>query len=177
MNGRSDHWAAERSRHGGVDEIPLPEELPGRLFLCGKHFIGPDPEAAIGHVGATAVVCLNGAIELDRYPGYIAWLQHQPPARLVWRPIPDLGAPRHEEALELLAELRSRLAKGERLLVHCGAGIGRAGTVAAGLLVMMDMELKDAIAHVRAHRPLAGPEAGAQAELLAWLAVRSGNDA
>jgi hypothetical protein len=173
MNERSVHWAEKRSRHGGVDEIPLPAGFPGRLFVCGKHFIGPDPEAAVRHVGATAVVCLNAAGELGRYPGYLGWLQVQQPARLLWWSIPDLGAPTHEEALELLGELRSRLERGERLLLHCGAGVGRAGTVATGLLVMMDMDLEDAVEHVRAHRPLAGPEAGAQTELLVWLAGQS----
>lgn len=169
---RSARWAEERSRHGGVDEVPLPAECPGRLFLCGKHFIGPDPEAAVTYVGATSVVCLNSATELDRYPAYVSWLQDQPTERLVWWPIADLGAPGHEEALELLEELRSRLAGGATLLLHCGAGVGRAGTVAAGLLMMMNVDRKEAIGLVRSHRPLAGPEAGDQTELLLWLAGR-----
>ena len=49
---------SDRSRHGGVDEIPLPAG-DGRLWLCGKHFVGPDVEDAIRQVGATTVVCLN----------------------------------------------------------------------------------------------------------------------
>lgn len=165
------HWAEQRSRHGGVDEIPLPEAVPGRLFVCGKQFIGPDPEAALAHVGATTVVCLNEEPELAaRYPGYVAWLRVQPAERVVWWPIPDLGAPKPEEALELLRQLRSRLDQGERLLLHCGAGIGRAGTMAAALLVTLGSAPQEAIDHVRAHRLLAGPEAGAQTELLEWLA-------
>jgi protein-tyrosine phosphatase len=179
---RATHWTEERSRHGGVDQIPLPPEVRGRLFVCGKQFIGPDPEAALAHVGATAVVCLNEESELARYPNYVTWLRNQPPERLVWSPIPDLGAPAPEAALELLAELRFRLTEGERLLLHCGAGVGRAGTVAAGILVTLGSAPEDAIDHVRAHRPLAGPEAGAQTELLLWLGgpadeVLSGRDA
>jgi protein-tyrosine phosphatase len=72
----------------------------------------------------------------------------------------------------LLADLRTRLDRGEGLLLHCGAGIGRAGTVAAGLLVTTGTPLVDALALVRAHRPMAGPEAGAQADLLEALARR-----
>lgn len=130
----------------------------------------------MAHVGATTVVCLNHEAELERYPGYVAWLRQQPPDRLVWWPIPDLGAPGLDEALQLLEALTARLGTGERLLMHCGAGVGRAGTVAAGLVMLSGSSLEDAIALVRAHRPLAGPEAGAQTELLVRLAYRSGPD-
>jgi protein-tyrosine phosphatase len=159
-------WPVGRSRDGGVDEVPLPG--PGRLWLCGKHAIGPDPEAALASVGATVVVCLNERAELaDRYPGYVAWLERDPRAR--WHPVPDLHAPPVDEARELVAELRVRLDAGAGLLVHCGAGIGRAGTLAAAVLMSYGVPLDEALTTVRASRPMAGPEAGAQAELLASL--------
>lgn len=169
---RETHWAELRSQHGGVDEIPLPERVPGRLWLCGKRFIGPDPEAAVEYVGADAVVCLNEEHELERYPGYIEWLKTQPAKRVLWWPTPDLHAPSQSTAAELLDELRERLDTGERLLIHCGGGIGRAGTIAAALLIMMGEATAEAVARVRAHRPLGGPEAGAQTELLEWLSAR-----
>jgi protein-tyrosine phosphatase len=112
-------------------------------------------------------VCLSEADELvDRYPRYVEWLNANQPARALWWPIPDLHAPGLDDAVALLAELRSRLRAGEGLLVHCGAGIGRAGTVAAALLMTMGCSAAAAVAHVAAHRPMAGPEAGAQAQLL-----------
>ena len=167
---RPDPWPGERGRHGGADEVPLPEG-PGRLWLCGKHFVGPDPEHALRSIGATTILCLNERRELlDRYPGYVAWLDGNQPGRAIWHPVPDLHAPDVETARSLLADLRHRIARGERVLVHCGAGIGRAGTIAAGLLVTMGMAVADAIATVAAHRATAGPEAGAQADLLAALA-------
>jgi protein-tyrosine phosphatase len=162
-------WVELRSQHGGVDEIPLPDEMPGKLWLCGKRFIAPDPEAAMAYVGADSAVCLSEPHELEWYPGYIEWLQTQPPERVVWCPIPDLHVPPRGQALELLNELRSRLVSGRRVLMHCGAGIGRAGTVAAGLLIMAGETPEAAISHLRAHRSLCGPEAGAQTELLEWL--------
>jgi protein-tyrosine phosphatase len=164
-------WPGPRATHGGVDEVPVAG--PGRLWLCGKHVVGPDPEQALVSVGATTVVCLNERAELDdRYPSYVAWLEANQPDRAVWHPVPDLHAPDLDDALELLTDLRARLEAGEGLLLHCGAGIGRAGTVAAGLLVTTGTPLSDALALVRAHRPLAGPEAGAQADLLDALARR-----
>jgi protein-tyrosine phosphatase len=170
---RMTDWPKGRSLHGGVDEVPLPPSARGRLWLCGKHFIGPDPDGALDRVGATAAVCLTEAAELvDRYPGYVGWLQANQPARALWWPIPDLYAPELDDAVVLLGQLRSRLRSGQSLLLHCGAGIGRAGTVAAGLLVSMGWAPADAVAHVAAHRPMAGPEAGAQRDLLAALALR-----
>lgn len=165
-------WAAERARHGGVDEVPLPFG-PGRLWLCGKHFVGPDPERALTAVGATTVVCLNEPGEIaDRYPEYVEWLRTNQPDRAVWHPVPDLHAPDFDAATALVASLRVRLAAGEGLLLHCGAGIGRAGTLAAALLVTMGVPVDEAVAHVAAHRPMAGPEAGVQADLLDALARR-----
>ena len=172
----SEPWPGERARNGGVDRVPLPEPAPGgeqigALWLCGKHFVGPDPEAALERVGADVLVCLNEAAELrDRYPGYVEWLRAHQPDRAVWFPIPDLHAPPPEEAASLVADLHGRLCHGQSLLVHCGAGIGRAGTVAAALLVTMGLSLEDALTTVADHRPLAGPESGAQTELLATLA-------
>lgn len=155
--------------------MPLPGGVDGRLWLCGKHFIGPDPETALSQVGATTVVCLNEPAELtSRYPDYVEWLRSNQPTRALWWPIPDLHAPDLANAVDLLDELRSRLRSGQILLLHCGAGIGRAGTVAAGLLITMGLSPEAAIAHVAAHRPMAGPEAGAQTELLEALSGRGG---
>jgi len=165
-------WPGERGRHGGADEIPLPVG-PGRLWLCGKHYVGPDPEDALRSVGAATIVCLSERPELaDRYPSYVEWLDANQPARAVWHPVPDLHAPDLAAATALLAELRRRIDAGEGLLVHCGAGIGRAGTTAVALLLTMGVPLGDAKAVVAAHRPMAGPEVGAQAELLAALAAQ-----
>ncbi|MCU1344664.1 MAG: putative protein-tyrosine phosphatase [Acidimicrobiia bacterium] len=159
-------WPFGRSRHGGVDEIPLPG-VPGRLWLCGKHYIGPDPEAALLSVGATAAVCLNEEYELlDRYPGYLAWLRAQPPERALWFPIPDLHAPDLGNTLTLLQQLVARLDAGQSLLLHCGAGIGRAGTVAVGVLMSLGSSADEALATVAGSRPMAGPEVGAQRDLV-----------
>jgi protein-tyrosine phosphatase len=164
----------QRSLDGGIDEIPLVRAAPaGRLFLCGKHVVGPDPHAALARAGASTVVCLNEEDELvDRYPGYVAWLRTERERRAVWFPIPDLHAPPVVAMERLLDELLGRLHAGEHLLVHCGAGIGRAGTTAVGVLLRLGWDLDDALVHVRRHRPLAGPEAGEQLRLVYELAGR-----
>lgn len=157
-------WRTERSRNGGLDRIPV-AGVPGALWLCGKHLIGPDPEAAVARTGADVVLCLNEAHELeDRYPDYVRWLRTD--ERAWWVPVPDLHAPDLDDAVVLVAGVLAHLDAGRTVLAHCGAGIGRAGTLAAAVLVAKGATPDEAVAHVSAHRPLAGPEAGAQSDLL-----------
>lgn len=155
---------------GGIHEIPLPPTALGRLWLCGKHAIGPDPEVLVQRVGADVVVCLNEEYELvDRYPEYVTWLRTQPSTRVVWYPIPDLHAPGVDAFTPVLSDIVARVVAGARVIVHCGAGIGRAGTTAVAVLVSLAVPLDEALERVRRHRPAAGPEIGAQLELVRQL--------
>jgi protein-tyrosine phosphatase len=166
-------WPHGRARDGGVDEIPLDGRVAGRLYLCGKHAVGPDPEALLERTAATAIVCLNQSHELaDRYPDFVEWLDANAPERAVHHPIADLHAPSVEELATLTEALYERLAAGESLVVNCGAGIGRAGTLATALLMRAGRPRLDALEIVRAHRPMAGPETGPQTDVLIALEER-----
>ena len=71
-------------------------------------------------------------------------------------PIVDLGAPgaRFEEQFEPIeSELLVQLGRGEKVLLHCAAGLGRAGTIAGRLLIGVGILPKDAIGKVRNARP------------------------
>jgi len=79
-------------------------------------------------------------------------------AGLVWHhlPIRDVAVPdsSFEDRWESVgAELRGRLHRGEGLVVHCRGGLGRAGTVAARLLVEFGEVPAKALERVRAVRP------------------------
>jgi hypothetical protein len=152
---------------GGIHEIPLPS-LAGRLWLCGKHFIGPDPERVLESVSADHVVCLVRERELrDRYDGYITWLQSTD--RATWYPIYDLSSPPLAEILPLYQGVVDRLSRNESVIVHCAAGIGRAGTLAVAVCQLSGMPLNEALAHVRQYRPGAGPEVGSQLDAVVAL--------
>ncbi len=162
-------WRSGRSVDGGIDRVPVPS-TSGTLWLCGKHLIGPDPVATIDSLGVDTVVCLSQQHELvERYPHYVEWLAAAG-EHAIWHPIPDLHAPSVHEATHLADEILRRMDLGHNVLLHCGAGIGRAGTIAAAVLIRRGMPLERAVETVAACRPMGGPEAGAQTELLQALA-------
>ncbi len=71
-------------------------------------------------------------------------------------PIIDVSIPdeRFEQEWDVVGEeLRSMLRRGLDVLIHCRGGLGRAGTIAARLLVELGMEPATAIASVRRVRP------------------------
>lgn len=65
------------------------------------------------------------------------------------------------------------LAGGGRVLVHCRCGLGRAGTVAARLLVDTGLQARQAIELVRSLRPGAIETAGQEAHVLAYIPSRT----
>jgi protein tyrosine phosphatase len=169
-------WPTGRSLDGGIDRIPLPVAIGG-LSLCGKHAVGPDVEAAIASAGADVVVCLNERHELvARYPDYVDWLRTNAGERAVWFPIPDLYAPSLAVMRPMLDGLIARIHRGEHLLMHCGAGIGRAGTTATCLLMLLGHSQGEALKIVADNRPMGGPEVGSQRDLVNDLAAQLGDN-
>ena len=156
---------------GGIHEIPLPIAT-GHLWLCGKHHIGPQVETVLAKRNNAMAVCLVQEHELaDRYPEYVQWHKDNAGSRALWFPIHDLSYPNLASSIDFISTLTDHLRNDQSLVVHCAAGIGRAGTTATALLMMLGMNSTDALAHVRAHRPMAGPEAGSQLDFLNELAT------
>jgi len=69
-------------------------------------------------------------------------------------PVPDFTAPGPGQLGRIMEFIARQSGEPERLvLVHCGAGLGRSGTVAAAFLVKEGLEARAAIARVRELRP------------------------
>ena len=163
-------WPSGRQLDGGIDRIGLPADVDGALFLCGKHVVGPDPEAVRAQLGVGAVVVsFNQPRDIARYDGYAAWLGSSPDAR--WMPVPDFHAPLLDDALPLLDDVAGLLRDGRPVVMHCSAGIGRAGTMAVAVLMVLGVPWSDALAQVARDRRGAGPEVGSQSELIQSLAA------
>ena len=74
-------------------------------------------------------------------------------------PIPDMGIPTSvEEFASLSKMLLKQVNAGNNILVHCHAGIGRSGLMAAGILLHCDLNPKQAFAHVSKMRGVRVPE-------------------
>lgn len=86
-------------------------------------------------------------------------------------PIVDLTppGPGFEEAWpDVALTLRQRVTGGDRVLVHCRGGLGRAGTVAGCLLVEFGVAAPEAIRRVRRARPNAIETSAQERYVLAY---------
>ena len=134
----------------------------GRLALCrgpgcGGVATAVDLDALLAE-GVAHVVCLQQAHELARLEPSESMSDRR--ALLAARkmgfthePIEDFTTPKLESAQRLVAEIAAMLERGDTVALHCWAGLGRAGTIAACLLVKLGMKPNDAIAAVRDARP------------------------
>jgi len=82
-------------------------------------------------------------------------------------PIEDYGLPASKDQFKVFSKsLFSAAAGGENIVIHCRAGIGRSGLVAAGVLLHSKYEPLDAFNHISNKRGETVPETDEQKN---WL--------
>ena len=107
-------------------------------------------------LGISSIVSLIDADECQLIG--VPSLAAQMAAGFNWRsfPIIDRAVPEPGQATafhQLLADLSAMLDEGARLAIHCHAGLGRSGMLAAALLVRCGVAADEAIATTRRCRP------------------------
>lgn len=112
-------------------------------------YVGPQYRAAgkrlLERQGFTA--CLNLRIERDDAAEGLALKQY---LRL---PVVDDQAPTIDQLDQGVAFIRAAISSGGKVYIHCGAGVGRAPTMAAAYLVAQGCTLDEALAMIRRVRP------------------------
>jgi protein-tyrosine phosphatase len=82
-------------------------------------------------------------------------------------PIPDMGLPVSVEAFaQLSRRLYQQARAGDHALIHCRAGVGRSGLLAAAVLMHAGRDAQQAFARVARRRGMPVPETSGQG---AWL--------
>jgi len=157
---------------GGVHVVPV-AGLDGSLILCGLDAIGPDPGGLLSAVEADLVVCLQTDVELDRrFPDYLVWLADPPSHDAVRLPTEDHLVADDDAVGALVGDIVGRMSRGQRIVVHCGAGWGRAGVVAVLVMCAAGAQIDAALRDLRSARPAAGPQSADQDLQIERLAGR-----
>ncbi len=168
------------------DCLPSPPPSVSRLDLpgfAGSLLLGPCPgrrKEALGDTASRAALTddlarlaamgargLLSLVEAKEFPGGFAGAIRA--AGLEWThlPIPDYGVPDAGFIADWRKlDLARRLREGESWAIHCRAGLGRTGTIAALLLVENGAGAAEAIARIRREHDAAAVETEAQEAFL-----------
>jgi len=139
--------------------------MPGRYESFGSIKEG------IAGAGVSRVVCLAPLDEiLRKSPDYKSAIDQ---GELPWLhdpfPVEDYQAPEDREGfLRLARESSARLQSGENILIHCGAGIGKTGTLAVS--VLMALGTAEPLARKNVRNAGSCPERRGQDEVVRWVA-------
>jgi hypothetical protein len=157
--------------------VKLPTDVPGRLLLHSMPGRREALDAAWDQVSNDAVrliVCLAPASEIrEKSPPYSRAIDSGAvPCQLLRFEIPDYGVPNDRVGFWNVArEVARRLRAGDAVLIHCGAGIGRSGTLAASVLIALGEtahRAQEAVSEAGS-----GAERAAQRELITWCSTQA----
>ena len=135
--------------------VALPAQVPGSLWLGsmpGRFESWSAFEARAQRARLALVVCLTSRSELaELSPAYhAAVVQGTFPFRWLNLPMPNFGVPddpaafRHE-----VEQIAAALRRGDAVLLHCAAGMGRTGSTAACVLKALGLDTQEALQRVR----------------------------
>jgi protein-tyrosine phosphatase len=127
----------------------------------------PDDMAALERQAVTHIVCLITENEFTHY-GVEGLLPAYRDAGFIVRRLPILNQKvcSLDEMRDMVQWLSDQLASGARIMIHCAAGLGRSGTLAACYLKSIGLSADDAIAEVRRARSPRAVESAVQEDFI-----------
>ncbi len=159
-------------------QVKLSDGVTGQLYLHsmpGRYDPLEESWEQVHRLGIRTIVCLAPDTEVRKTsPGYATALEAGECPCEIWSlPIPDFGAPPDDAFARMTRRAATALREGDSLLVHCGAGIGRTGTFAIGVLLALGVDFGTATILVR--KAGSGPEQTCQVDALKRLKDRELN--
>jgi len=153
--------------------VRMPTDVPGRLWLGpmpGRFDSWPAFQAEAERCRLQRVVCLTPLAEVaELAPAYHAAVAGgRPSFRWQLLPMRNFGVPEDPVAFRgAVAEIAEALRRGDGVMLHCAAGIGRTGTTAACVLKALGLETDDAMSRVR--EAGSNPQNAEQSGLVDWF--------
>jgi protein-tyrosine phosphatase len=134
----------------------LPYGLPGKIYRSPMPFspyFDPGNEVldAYIQVGVDMVVMLTPENEVYRVTGRsLRNIYQEKRFDVIYLPVEDFSIPEEEPFRKTLSEVLAQAQQGKTIAIHCHAGLGRTGILAACLAkVVFDLDGREAFSWVR----------------------------
>jgi protein-tyrosine phosphatase len=153
--------------------VALPPEIPGSLWLGAmpaRFESWSSFEATAQRRRLALVVCLTPRSEVaELSPDYhAAIVEGTVPFRWMNLPMRNFGVPEDTAGFRRdVREIADTLRRGEAVMLHCAAGIGRTGSTAACVLKALGLDTDEALQRVR--EAGSNPENAKQSGLVNWF--------
>lgn len=129
-----------------------------------------DFQEQAARVRIAAVVCLTPMDEVQEFSPAYAKAISKAATSWTWThlPIPNFGVPQDRAAFrEGVLRIADALRRGDALLMHCAAGLGRTGSTAACVLKALGLPTSEALQRVRDAG--SNPQNAAQSGFVDWF--------